>query len=517
MAKLEPKVEKEARPPVVAILGHIDHGKSTLIDYIRKTNVTKTEAGHRHAEAGYGLAEAGGITQHISAYEVTHTSKDGRKRHITFLDTPGHEAFSSIRTRCANVADIAALIVSAEDGVKPQTLEVFKQIKECALPYLVVITKIDKPSANVLRTKQNLAENEIYVEGYGGNTPVVELSATKGKGVDEFLDMIGLISELEDKTADRDALGSGVIIESKRDAKRGITAVGIIKDGTVRPGLFAAVSGTIAPIRFLLDAEGKVVETLSFSSPVQIVGWDKMPAIGEEFKTFLKKEEALSFAAPTPSGVEVPTRPETGVVKDIAILPLVIKADTAGSLEAITSELGKLSRERTAPRITLSSVGSINENDVKSALAATGAVILGFNTKVDPQAAHLAERSGITILTFSIIYELTDKVKKLLSEREPKIETEEIVGISKVLKLFGITKGKQVIGGRVLSGLIKRGAVVKIIRREAEIGKGVVKELQQSKIVTDSVSEGTEFGALIESKIEVTPGDVLKAVVLVIK
>ena len=314
MAKLEPKVEKEARPPVVAILGHIDHGKSTLIDYIRKTNVTKTEAGHRHAEAGYGLAEAGGITQHISAYEVTHTSKDGRKRHITFLDTPGHEAFSSIRTRCANVADIAALIVSAEDGVKPQTLEVFKQIKECALPYLVVITKIDKPSANVLRTKQNLAENEIYVEGYGGNTPVVELSATKGKGVDEFLDMIGLISELEDKTADRDALGSGVIIESKRDAKRGISAVGIIKDGTVRPGLFAAVSGTIAPIRFLLDAEGKVVETLSFSSPVQIVGWDKMPAIGEEFKTFLKKEEALSFAAPTPSGVEVPTRPETGVV-----------------------------------------------------------------------------------------------------------------------------------------------------------------------------------------------------------
>ena len=517
MAKLEPKVEKEVRPPVVAILGHIDHGKSTLIDYIRKTNVTKTEAGHRHAEAGYGLAEAGGITQHISAYEVTHTSKDGRKRHITFLDTPGHEAFSSIRTRCANVADIAALIVSAEDGVKPQTLEVFKQIKECALPYLVVITKIDRPSANVLRTKQNLAENEIYVEGYGGNTPVVELSATTGKGVDEFLDMIGLISELEDKTADRDALGSGVIIESKRDAKRGISAVGIIKDGTVRPGLFAAVSGTIAPIRFLLDAEGKVVEKLSFSSPVQIVGWDKMPAIGEEFKTFLKKEEALSFAAPTPSGVEVPTRPETGVVKDIAILPLVIKADTAGSLEAITSELGKLSRERTAPRIILSSVGSINENDVKSALAATGAVILGFNTKVDPQAAHLAERSGVTILTFSIIYELTDKVKKLLSEREPKIETEEIVGISKVLKLFGITKGKQVIGGRVLSGLIKRGAVVKIIRREVEIGKGVVKELQQSKIVTDSVSEGTEFGALIESKIEVTPGDVLKAVVLVIK
>src|SRR3989338_8750530 len=261
------------KPPVVAILGHIDHGKSTLIDYIRKTNTTE--------------AEAGGITQHASAYEIIHTSKDGQNKHIIFLDTPGHEAFESMRTRCVNVADIAALIVSAEDGVKPQTLEVFKYIKECSLPYLVVITKIDKPSADPLRTKQNLAENEIYVEGYGGDTPVIELSATTGKGVDEFLDMIGLISELEDKTADRDALGSGVIIESRRDAKRGISAVGIIKDGTVRPGLFAATktgqaatTGAIAPIRFLLDAEGKVVEELSFSSPVQIVGWDKMPAVG---------------------------------------------------------------------------------------------------------------------------------------------------------------------------------------------------------------------------------------------
>ena len=485
MAEQEQKIpERDARPPVVAILGHIDHGKSTLIDYIRKTNVTATEAGRRHAGAGYGLAEAGGITQHISAYEVTHTSKDGRERHITFLDTPGHEAFSSIRTRCANVADIAALIVSSEDGVKPQTLEVLKNIKECALPYLVVITKIDKPSANVLRTKQNLAENEIYVEGYGGNTPVVELSAKTGKGVDEFLDMIGLISELEAKTADRDALGSGVIIESQRDAKRGITAVGIIKDGTVRPGLFAAALGTIAPIRFLLDAEGKMVDELSFSSPVQIVGWDKMPAIGDEFKTFLKKEEALEFAAvPTLGGVGVPTRPQNGVGKDVSILPLVIKADT----------------------------------DVKSALSATGAVIFGFNTKVDREAASLAERSGITIMTFSIIYELTDKVKELLSLREPRIEVEEIIGTSKVLKLFGITKGKQVIGGRVLSGLIKRGAVVKIVRRETEIGKGIVKELQQSKVATDSASEGTEFGAMIESKIEVAPGDVLNATVFVTK
>ena len=514
MAILKQKGEKEARPPVVAILGHIDHGKSTLIDYIRKTNVTGTEVG--------------GITQHISAYEITHTLKDGRSKRITFLDTPGHEAFSSIRTRGVSVADIAVFVVSAEDGVKPQTLEVFEYIKESSLPYLIAITKIDKPSADVLRTKQNLAENEIYVEGYGGNTPVSELSSTTGKGVDEFLDMICLMAELEDKTADRDALGSGVIIESRLDAKRGITAVGIIKDGTVRQGLFAASprlsqagqAGAIAPIRFLIDAEGNRVEELSFSSPVQIVGWDKMPTIGTEFKTFLKKEEALEFAAaPMLERVGVPTPDDISrdVGKDIAILPLVIKADTAGSLEAIMGELAKLSRERITPKIILSSVGSINENDVKSALATTGAIILGFNTKVDPPTAALAERSGVVILSFSIIYELTDKVKELLSLREPKIEVEEIASTAKVLKLFGVAKGKQVVGGRVLSGLLKRGALIKIIRREAEIGQGKVRELQQSKMAIDSASEGTEFGAMIESKIEIAPGDTLSTVVLVTK
>ncbi|MEX2013846.1 MAG: translation initiation factor IF-2 [Parcubacteria group bacterium] len=510
MAKLEQKIpvrlsgggEGDTRPPVVAILGHIDHGKSTLLDYIRKTAVT--------------ASEAGGITQHASAYEITHTAKDGRSVRITFLDTPGHEAFASIRTRCADVADMAALVVSAEDGVKPQTLEVLKHIKECALPYVVVITKIDKPSADVLRTKQNLAENEIYVEGYGGNTPVVELSSKTGQGVDEFLEMIGLMAEMERKYADRDSLGSGIIIETRRDAKRGVTAVGIIKDGTVRQGVFAASSGAIAPVRFLLDAEGKMVEELSFSSPVQIVGWDNMPGVGQEFKTFLKKDEALSFATSGKDKVR-DKEPQTVESEDRHILPLVIKADTAGSLEAITGECKKLSRERIVPKIILSTVGNINENDVKSALSAAGAVILGFNTKVDAQAAHLAERSGVPILTFSIIYELTDKVKELLSEKEPRVEVEEVVGASKVLKLFGISKGKQVIGGRVLSGLIKRGAQVKIVRREAELGKGTVKELQQSKIATDSAGEGTEFGAMIESKIEIAPGDVLNAVVLVTK
>jgi len=509
MPKLAQKEEKKARPPVVAILGHIDHGKSTLIDYIRKTNVTATEAG--------------GITQHISAYEITHASKDGRSKRITFLDTPGHEAFTSIRTRCTNIADIAALIVSAEDGVKPQTLEIIKYIKECDMPILVVITKIDKPSADVLRTKQNLAENDVYVEGYGGDIPVVEVSGKTGAGVDEFLDMICLMSEMREGTADSEALGSGVIIETHRDAKRGITAVGIIKDGTVRQGLVAAAKagqaasgGAIAPIRFLLDGEGNMVEELSFSSPVQIVGWDKLTEIGREFKTFLKKKEAQEFAGVGKSdAIENKIEQKSG--EDMNTLPIVVKADTAGSLEAITEELKKLSRERIEPKIILSGIGGVSENDVKSALSATGALIFSFNTKIDPQVGFLAERLGVKILSFNVIYEFTDKVKELLSEREPKIEIEEIASTSKVLKMFGTTKDKQVIGARVLSGLVKRGATVKIIRRESEIGQGKVKELQQSKVATDSLGEGTEFGAMIESKIEIVPGDMLNTVVLVTK
>ena len=488
----------EPRPPVVAILGHIDHGKSSLLDYIRKSNIVEKEAG--------------GITQHPSAYEIIRKNS----QRITFIDTPGHEAFTSIRTRCASLADIAILIVSAEDGVKPQTLEVIKYIKGCNLPYIVALTKVDKQTADVNRAKQSLAENDVYVEGYGGNVSVVEISAVTGLGVDDLLDMIGLMSEMDGKQADKEALGSGIIIESRMDPKRGITAVGVIKDGTVSKGLFAASMGAIAPIRFLLDAEGARQEELAFSSPVQIVGWDKLPTVGMEFKTFLKKEEAVEYAEKQSANLKVQNKiQELG--EGTITLPIVIKADTAGSLEVVLNELGKISRERIMPKVIASGVGSINENDVKSALATPGTEIFGFNTKIDSQAAQLAERSGITVSTFNIIYELTDKVKTILEEKEPRIEVEETEGSAKVLKIFSTMKGKQVLGGRALTGVFRRGAEVKIVRREAELGKGRVKELQQGKVATESVNEGNEFGALIESKTEIAPGDVLEAITRVTK
>ena len=496
----------EKRPPVVGIFGHIDHGKSTLIDCVRKTNITEKEAG--------------GITQHVGAYEVSRQRKDGRISKITFLDTPGHEAFKNIRTRGASVADIATLVVSAEDGVKPQTLEVLKYILDSKLPFLVAITKIDKPSANVMRTKQSLAENGVLVEGYGGDIPVVEVSGKTGQGIEEFLDMVELMAELENLSAEPGTNGEGVIIEVKLDQKRGIAATGIIKNGIVRKGCFAASGDALATLRFILDAENNMVEELTVSSPVQIIGWNKLPAIGGNFKTFLKKAEAEEYVrafAEKGQTLNIDSKGLTLENEGVVNLPLIIKADTAGSLEAIEGELAKIGKERIALKFISQGVGPVNENDVKLAIATPGITIISFNTKTDAQAASLAERSGIEILSFGIIYELTETIEKLLATKEPKVETEETAGSAKVLKLFSSVKNKQVIGAKVFSGTISRGNNIKILRREAEIGKGLVKELQRAKAETSKVEEGTEFGALIESKTEIAPGDTLEAVSMVTK
>lgn len=501
MNKSPSKSDAVSRPPVVGIFGHIDHGKSTLIDYIRKTNIT--------------AKEAGGITQHVSAYEVKRHKKDGTETKITFLDTPGHEAFKSIRTRGASVADIAVLIVSAEDGVKPQTLEVLKYIQESQLPYIVAITKIDKPAADTMRARQSLAENGVLVEGYGGDVPVVDLSAKTGQGIEEFLDMIDLVADMESFTGSSDENGSGIIIEASLDPKRGISATGIIKNGTVRKGMFAASGDAMTPLRFILNSEGNMAEELTFSSPVRLIGWDKLPPIGEEFKTFLKRDDAQEYLKSTKE--EGGSKNISQVPEGTASLPLIIKADTAGSLEAIAGELAKVSKERIVPKIILSGVGSVNENDVKQALTTPGTIVVGFHTKIDAQAAALAERTAIEIFSFDIIYELTDKVSQILTEREPRIEVEVLSGSAKVLKLFSSAKNKQVLGARVLSGIISKGNNVRIMRREAEIGRGKIRELQQAKIATDKVEEGSEFGAMIESKTEIAPGDVLEAVSMVTK
>lgn len=498
---------KSPRPPVVAIMGHIDHGKSTLLDYIRNSNIVE--------------GEAGGITQHVSAYEIVHKKDDGISGKITFLDTPGHEAFKAIRARGARAADIAVLVVSAEDGVKPQTIEALKKIKEEEVPMLVAITKIDKPSANIEMAKQSLAENEVYVEGYGGDVPVVALSSKTGEGIKDFLDMILLLSEIEHCSGFPERTGSGVIVESRLDPKKGITAVGVVKDGTVRVGQFAASIGAIAPLRFILNADGEQVEELSFSSPIQMIGWDNIPFVGAVFEIFEDKKAAQLYADSEAVKAHIPKQEmqSANIVDENSVaLPLIIKADAAGSLEAILYELGKLSRERISIKMVSADVGTISEGDVKAAMTTPGTVIMGFNTKIDPQAGALAERTeGLGIELFDIIYKLTERVEEILTERAPKVETEEVMGRAKVLKIFSKAKDKQVIGARVENGIIEKGASLKIFRRDEEIGRGKVKELQQSKVAVGSVSEGSEFGAMVESKVEIAPGDHLERVVMVTK
>jgi len=495
--------ETSPRPPVVGILGHIDHGKSTLIDYIRKSNIT--------------ASEAGGITQHVRAFEVSRQRADGRLSKITLLDTPGHEAFKSLRTRGASVADIGILIVSAEDGVKPQTQEVLKYIEESSLPYIVAITKIDKPSADPMRARQSLAENGVLVEGYGGSVPVVDVSAKTGQGVNDLLDMIDLVAELENLSGTAEELGSGIIIESSLDPKRGIAATGVIKNGTMRKGMFAVCGESLMPIRFLLDADEKMVDELTFSSPVRLIGWDKIPPIGEEFRTFLKKDDALKYIEGGKNKNKKDNTIKSQVTEGAIMLPIIVKADTAGSLEAIEGEIAKVAKERIVPKIIYTGVGSINENDVKLAIATPGAVVVGFHTKSDSRAVALAERSGIELLTYTIIYELTDKISEILTAREPRVQVEETTGSAKVLRLFNSAKNKQVLGARALTGTISLGNSIKIMRRDVEIGRGKVRELQQAKIAVEKVDEGNEFGAMIESKTEVAPGDVLEAVTLVTK
>lgn len=489
---------KEKRPPVVVVMGHIDHGKSTLLDYIRSTKVVEKEAG--------------GITQHMSAYEVEVDNPEKKnKERITFLDTPGHESFQAIRARGAKVADIAILVVAADDGVKPQTLEALKCIKEEKIPFIVAINKIDKPDANVERTKNNLAENEIYLEGLGGDVPFVEISAKKGQNIPGLLELIILVAELENLEGNPNDLAEGVILESNLDPKKGIVATLIITNGTLKKGMFVVSEKSLAPLRIMEDFLGEKIEEASFSSPIRIIGWNQMPKVGAAFQTFEKKKEAEKSIASykEPEEIQVVNQSNTGGEEKVTI-PIVLKADTAGSLEALEHELKKLDNERIVFKIVSSGIGTITENDVKSSISTEDkAVILGFNVKTDNSAEILANREGITIQQFDIIYKMTEWLKTDLAKLLPKIMVEEITGTAKILKVFSQQKNSQIIGGRVEEGAMTKSDF-RIRRRENIVGEGKVKELQSKKEKVGEVKEGAEFGANIESKISISAGDVLE-------
>lgn len=500
MTKTTTTTSSVTRPPVVVIMGHIDHGKSTLLDFIRKSNVAD--------------GEVGGITQKMSAYEVLHKDKK-----ITFLDTPGHESFGAIRERGSAAADIAILIVSAEDGVKPQTVDAYKAIKKANLPYVVGISKIDKDNANIERTKISLSEHEIYVEGYGGDISFVPFSGKTGAGIDDLLDMILLTAEVENFTTDLSAPAEAIVIESNRDKNRGISATLIVKNGTLEAGSFIVAGHALSPVRIMENYLNKPIKSATAGSPVRIIGWSELPQVGGFCFNFKNKKEAEAFIekekTENPEGKNYDTSFNANDT-EIATVPILIKADTSGSLEALKYEIGKLKIDRVNLRIIGSGLGDIQENDIKMAAGKIGTLIIGFNVKTEGAAKSIAEKLTVEIHTFEIIYKMTEWLEELAKNRTPRIEIEEEKGQMKVLKIFSVTKDKYVLGCRCESGVINVDDQFKLMRRGSEISRGRIRELQQQKSKVGEVTSG-ECGLMAECKMEIAPGDYLEVIHKVIK
>lgn len=482
------------RSPVVAIMGHVDHGKSTLLDYIRKTNIVD--------------GEAGGITQHISTYEVS--LEDGQR--ITFLDTPGHAAFDQMRHRGGAVADIAILIVSAEDGVKMQTKHAIEVIQKNNIPYIVAINKVDKPNANVEKVKSDLLEAGIYVEGYGGSVPVCPISAKVGTGVDELLQTLLLVAEMEEMTGDKSKLASGFVIESHRDPKTGISATLVIKNGSVSKGQFVVVDDCITPTRMLQDFKGVAIDEAYFSTPVRLVGFNTMPAVGSTFSTYDSKKEAEAAIAEFKEIKEelLERRGNIQVPFGTALVPIILKTDVAGTAEAISGEIEKLTTKDVIFKIIKSETGNINESDIKIALSDESTLIIGFHVDEDKAIKLINDYETVNIHKFDIIYKLTEWLEDIYEERRIKKEVDVEKGQIKILKCFSKQKHKAVIGGEIISGALEAGEQIKIMRRDTEVGRGVITGLQSGKAAVQRVQDaGTQCGILTESKTEIAEGDIL--------
>jgi translation initiation factor IF-2 len=491
------------RPPIVTVMGHIDHGKSTLLDYIRKSKVTETEAG--------------GITQHLSAYEVEHATESGETRKITFLDTPGHEAFQHLRSRGSQTADLAILVVAADDGIKPQTLEALKAITEAKIPYIVAITKIDKENANVERAKSSCLEHGIYLEGLGGSVPYVPISSKTGEGIPALLDLLLLAADLEELTGDQDLPASGQVIESHCDPKRGISAALIIRNGSLRSGQYVVVGSAFAPLRIVEDFRGKTISEATFSSPIMVVGFSEIPPVGARFATVPDKktaQQAVKNEANTSSSLHTT---EISEDDERFVVPVVVKADVIGSLEAIVHELKKQEDEKTVLKIVREGVGAITEGDIKCAAGSSQALIIGFNVSIDSAAQELAERETLKVNVFQIIYELTEWLPGAIEARRPAVTGEIELGTAQVLKCFSYTKKAQTIGCRVESGTLSVGDRIKVALDEPDGDRtyvfGRVDTLKSGKSDVSKIESGNDCGAQIsiEYPRELAYGDTVSA------
>lgn len=491
--------QSKTRPPIVVVLGHVDHGKSTLLDSIRKTN---TVAG-----------EAGGITQHVAAYEVVHPY-EGADRRITFIDTPGHAAFQAIRARGASVADIAILVVAADDGVKAQTLEALSAIKDAGIPFIVAINKIDKPNVDLARTQNSLLEKGVYLETLGGDVPWAAISAKAGTGVPQLLDLILLVSELNDFRANADVPARGYVIEAHVDQKRGIAATLIIREGALESGMTVVAGVALSPVRIMENFAGKTISYAGPSMPVVVVGFNSLPEAGAEFIAYASKREAEVARSKNVAVVRPAIQAQNIGEDERYFLPIVVRADTAGSLEAIATEVGKIGDQFRGISIIQSGIGDISENDIKAAIAASAPVVFGFNARLDTTAAALARQHGVQFENFSIIYELTARLQALLKEHAPKHTKERLLGSAKILKVYSSRKDEHLIGGRVRSGLINAKESIHLMRAGARVGSGEIISMQSARKQVQDVGEGGEFGAQVVFSAKPHEGDTLECVAL---
>jgi len=469
------------RPPIIVVMGHVDHGKTTLLDYIRKTKVAEKEAG--------------GITQSIGAYEI---EKNGQK--MTFIDTPGHEAFSKMRQRGAKVADIGILVVAADDGVRPQTEEAIAILQNSNTPFVVAINKIDKNNADVQRTKNDLLARGVLLEGFGGNVPWQAISAKQGDGVDELLDLIILMAQLENLTYDPKSQAKGFVLESKIDSRRGILASVIITDGTLYEGDNIVTSDACGKIRLLENFLGKRVKSLEPSSPALILGFESLPSIGQSFVA-----GKLEIAETSVEPKTVIQKPKMELIEEEGnFIPILIKADVLGSLEALAHIIESLKVADKKFKILFQEVGEITDWDVKMA-STSRSLIVGFNTKVTKTAENLARSQNVKIITSNIIYKIVESLEDLA-----KKEAEGNQGPTmEVLAVFSQKGKNQLVGGRILSGVFTLNQKVKIIRQNESLGFGRVISLQQNKVNTKKVSQG-EFGIIVESSILIQVGDIIE-------
>jgi translation initiation factor IF-2 len=488
------------RAPVVTIMGHVDHGKTSLLDAIREANVVS--------------GEAGGITQHIGAYQV---EKNGSK--ITFLDTPGHEAFTAMRARGAQATDIAVLVVAADDGVMPQTIESIKHAKAAGVPIIVAINKMDKPEANPTRVRTELLQHEVFVESMGGDVLDVEVSAKTQAGLDKLLETILLQAEVLELRVARDGRAEGLVIEAKLDRGRGAVATVLVQRGTLRVGDIVVAGTEFARVRALINDKGEQVKEAGPSIPAEVLGFTGVPSAGDRFSVVETEARAREVTEYRQRAIREKTAGGGATsleqmmnqlkVAGIAKFPLIIKGDVQGSVEAIVASLNKLSTDEVSAQILMSAVGGITESDVTLA-SASNAIVIGFNVRANKQATDLATRDGIEIRYYNIIYDLVDDVKNAMSGLLKPERRETFIGNAQILEVFQITKVGKVAGCRVTEGIVERGAGVRLIRDNVVIHEGKLKTLKRFKDEVKEVQTGQECGMAFENYEDMRAGDVIE-------